>query len=61
MFKGFIELIINYISVMTIIKPYKHFRIYRVINDKGDVLAEFDDYNDQQPYKRAKEYIKLNK
>lgn len=42
---------------MKIIKVYKNLKIYQVVNEDGDIIKEFDDYNYQKPYHQAKKFI----
>jgi len=34
------------------------YRFYKVLDERGIEVAEFDDYNFQKPFRQAQEYVK---
>ena len=36
-------------------------KFYQVVDEKGELIKEFDDYNYQKPARQAKEFIKTLK
>ena len=45
---------------MKIVKPFKHLRVYQIVDEDENIIKEFDDYNYQKPYQQAREYLEEN-